>query len=66
MRVDPVGETHAGKSANGEELNLELVDTKKIANPKKGDIALDDGTNSPDQKSALTIFRRQGVGLSLT
>ena len=47
---------YAGQSTTGEVLNLEMVDTKAIKNPKKGDVALDDGTNTPDKKPTLAIF----------
>jgi len=50
---------YAGTHARGEVLNLQMVDTKTIENPKAGDIALDDGTNTADGKPALAIFDGQ-------
>ena len=47
---------YAGSSVSGEVLNMEMVDTKTIKDPKRGDIALDDGTNTPDKKPALAIY----------
>ena len=37
-------------------LNLTPLDVKGIARPKRGDVALDDGRNTPDKKPAIAVF----------
>ena len=37
-------------------LNLIPTDVTKIANPKRGDIALDDGTNTEPGKPGLAVY----------
>ena len=37
-------------------LNLTPLDVKAIAQPKRGDVALDDGSNTSDKKPAIAIF----------
>ncbi|MHB8995645.1 MAG: hypothetical protein ACYC63_10375 [Armatimonadota bacterium] len=37
-------------------MNLTPVNTKTIAAPKKGDLALDDGTNTTSRKAGLAVF----------
>ena len=37
-------------------LNFTPRDTRKLPNPKRGDVALDDGTNTPSKKPALAVF----------
>lgn len=37
-------------------LNLMPLDVKTVAEPKRGDVALDDGSNTPDKKPAIAIF----------
>jgi len=56
MDENGVRRHYAGSSASGEVMNLEMVNTKNVKNPKRGDIALDDGTNAPDGKPALAIY----------
>jgi len=56
MDENGVRRHYAGSSASGEVMNLEMVNTKNVKNPRRGDIALDDGTNAPDGKPALAIY----------
>ena len=37
-------------------LNLTPLDVKTITQPKRGDVALDDGSNTPDKKPTIAIF----------
>ncbi len=37
-------------------LNLSPLDVKAIAQPKRGDVALDDGSNTSGKKPAIAIF----------
>ena len=37
-------------------LNLTPLDVKTITQPKRGDVALDDGSNTPDKQPAIAIF----------
>ncbi len=37
-------------------FNLPLVDTAKLANPKRGDVALDNGANTKSGKPGLAVF----------
>lgn len=37
-------------------FNLPLVDTAKLANPKRGDVALDNGANTTSGKPGLAVF----------
>ncbi len=47
---------YAGSPAQGEVLNLDMVDCTSINQPKRGDIVLDDGTNTTDGKPAIAIY----------
>ncbi len=47
---------YLGASNGDTVLNFKPVDTKKISNPKTGDVALDDGTNPASKKPALAVF----------
>jgi hypothetical protein len=59
--IDAPGEegTHRlylGEYASGVTLNLTPVNTAALKGPKKGDLALDDGTNTASKKPGLAVF----------
>jgi len=47
---------YASTPAKGEVLNLEMVDVSAVENPKPGDVALDNGSNTASGKPALAVF----------
>lgn len=47
---------YLGSAAGSLLLNLPPVDTSKIASPKRGDVALDDGTNTQSGKPGLAVY----------
>lgn len=47
---------YLGMTTGDEFLNLVATDTKVIQNPKRGDIALDDGTNTETKKIGLAVY----------
>lgn len=47
---------YLGAGDSGTVLNFTPTDTAKCEHPKKGDVALDDGTNTKNHKAGLAVF----------
>jgi hypothetical protein len=53
---DGLRRRYLGSAARGTVLNLAPVNTARIKSAKKGDVAVDDGTNTASRKPGLAVF----------